>query len=114
VCHVCLDKVTSSKGCAERQFTGEDTSSNDTCELAGVVTGACRVSTADTEQVEHGRLRLEDCTTANGTDFDTRHGDRDLKVTTKTDNMLAYDLTDESDLTTYFFMTVIQLLLSTF
>jgi hypothetical protein len=28
--------------------------------------------------------------------------------------MLAYDLTDESDLTTYFFMTVIQLLLSTF
>jgi hypothetical protein len=111
---VCLDKVTSSKSCAERQLTGEDTSSNDTCELASVIAGVCRVSATDAEQIEHGRLRLEDCTTTDGANFDTRHGDRDLKVTTKTDNMLAYDLTNERDLTTYFFMTVIQLLLSTF
>jgi hypothetical protein len=114
VCHVCLDKVTSSKGCTERQFTGEDTSSNNTCKLASVVARVSRVGATDTEQIEHGRLRLEDCTTTNGTDFDTRHGDRDLKVTTKTDSMLAYDMMYEKDLMTYFFMTVIQLLLSTF
>jgi hypothetical protein len=106
--------MASSKGCAERQLTSKNTSSNDTCELTSVVARVCRVSATDAEQIEHGRLRLEDCTTTDGANFNTRHGDRDLKVTTKADKMLAYDLTDEKDLETYFFMTVIQLLLSTF
>jgi hypothetical protein len=106
--------MASSKGCAERQFTSKDTSSNNTCELASIVTGVCRVGTTDAEQVEHGGLGLEDCTTTNGAYFDTRHGNRDLKVTTKTDKMLAYNSKNRRDLKTHFFMTVIQLLLSTF
>jgi hypothetical protein len=89
-----LDQMASSKGCTKRQLTSKDTSSNDTCELTSIVTGVCRVCTTDAEQVEHGGLGLENCTTTNGTNFDTRHRDRDLEVTTKTDKMLAYDSTN--------------------
>jgi len=106
--------VTSSKGCAERQLTSQNTSSNDTCKLTGVVTGACRVGTTDAEQIEHGRLGLKNCTTTDGTNFDTGHRDRDLEVTTKASKMLACGSTNRENIKTYFFMTVIQLLLSTF
>jgi hypothetical protein len=109
-----LDQMASSESCTKRQLTGEDTSSDNTCKLASVVTGVCRVGTTNTEQVEHGGLGLENCTTTNGTNFNTRHRDRDLKVTTKTIKMLAYNSTNRKDLKTHFFMTVIQLLLSTF
>ena len=114
VCHMSSDEVASSKGCAERQLTSKNTSSNDTCELTSVVTGACGVSSTDAEQVEHGGLRLENCTTTDSTNFDTRHRDRDLEVTAKTGEMLVYSSSNKKTLRTYFFMTVIQLLLSTF
>jgi hypothetical protein len=94
VCHVGLDQMTSSESCTKRELTGKNTSSNNTCELASIVTGVCRMGTTDAKQVEHGGLGLENCTTTNGTNFDTRHRDRDLEVTTKTIEMLAYDSTD--------------------
>jgi hypothetical protein len=87
---VSFDKVTGSKRCAERQLTGKDTSGDNTRELTGVITGACRVSTTDAKQIEHGRLRLENCATTNGADLNTRHRDRDLKVAMETVEMLAY------------------------
>jgi hypothetical protein len=84
-----FDKVTGSQSCAERQLTGKNTGSDNARKLACVVTGAGRVSTTDAKQIEHSRLRFENSTTTNSADLNTRHGDRDLKVTTEAGKLLA-------------------------
>jgi len=107
VCHVGSNKVAGGEGGAERQLTSKNTSGNNTRELTRVVTRVRRVSSADAKKIEHGGLGLEDCTTTDSTNFDTRHRDRDLKVSMKAGQMLAYDSTNREYAKTYFFMTVI-------
>ena len=69
MCHVCLDEVTGAQRTVEREFSSENAGGNDAGELAGVVARGSGVSASDAEEVEHGRLRLEDGTATNGTDF---------------------------------------------
>ena len=79
VAHVRLDEMASSKRTAQTELTGENSSSDDTSKLACVVTGAGRVGSPDAEQIKHGALGLKDSATAEGTDFEGGHGDRDLE-----------------------------------
>ena len=75
VAHVCFDEVTGSQRTAQRQFTGQDTSSDNAGQTTGVVTRIGGMSAAHSEEVEHGCLWLEDSTTTDGADFDTWHRD---------------------------------------
>jgi hypothetical protein len=78
--HVRFDQMTRTQRGVERKFAGEDTSGDDTRELARVVAWGGGVSAAHAEEVEHGGLGLEDGAAANGADFDGGHGDGDLEV----------------------------------
>lgn len=79
--HVGSDKVTSGKSRTETELTSQDGSRDNTGQLAGVLTGGGRVSAADTEQIQHRALGLEDGTTADGADLNGRHRHGNLKVT---------------------------------
>jgi hypothetical protein len=63
---------------AQAQFTCENGGTNDTRELSCIVSGVCGVGAANTEEVKHGSLRLENRTTSNGAYFNRRHGNRNL------------------------------------
>jgi hypothetical protein len=57
----------------QTQFTSKHTRGNDTRELARIphlITWRCGMRAPYTQEVEHGGLGLEDCATADGTDFD--------------------------------------------
>jgi hypothetical protein len=75
-----FDQMARTQRGVERKFAGEDTSSDDTRELARVVAWGGGVSAAHAEEVEHSGLGLEDGAAANGADFDGGHGDGDLEV----------------------------------
>lgn len=77
--HVSPDQVASRQGTAKRQLTGQDTSSDNTGEAAGVLARARGVGATDTKHVKHGALGLKDSAAAEGTDFERGHGDRDLE-----------------------------------
>lgn len=65
-----------------------------------------------TEHFKHGRLCFENRSSANGTDFDGRHGNADLES-----SIVATDVSELQKMEcgkTYFFMIVIQFELSTF
>lgn len=79
--HVSLDQVASGESGTQRQLTSQDSGSDDTSEATSVVTGVGRVRSADTEDVEHSALRLEDSTATKSTDFERGHRDGDLKGT---------------------------------
>lgn len=89
VSHMRPDQVTSSKCGTQRQFTSENTSSNYTGKLACVVSWVSWVRAANTEHVEHGGLWFKDSSSSESTNFDGRHGDRDLKGATETDDLLV-------------------------
>lgn len=107
-------KVASCESRVERQLTCQYRSSDDTREEPCIVARGSGVCAAYAEQVEHGGLRLEDRTTADGADFNRRHGDGDAEVAIDATNALDYVCLDiHETVTTYFFMMVIQLELST-
>lgn len=81
VAHVRLDEMARSKRTAQTELTGENSSSDDTSKLACVVTGAGRVGSPDAEQIKHGALGLQDSTTANRTNLNRRHRNRNVEVT---------------------------------
>lgn len=65
---------------AETELTGENGGSNDTRQLACVFAGVSRVSTADTQEIQHSTLRFKDSATANGAYLNGRHRHSDLEV----------------------------------
>lgn len=67
--HVRSHQVTSSEGTAERQFTSEHSRGNDAGQASGVVSRVCGVRSPDTEDVEHGALRLKNGTTTQSSDL---------------------------------------------
>jgi len=75
---------------AEGQLGGKHSCSDDARQLAGVVTGRSHVGAADAEDVEKGRLRLEDGAATDGTDFDGGHGDRDVQVAVDAGERLVF------------------------
>ena len=112
--HMGLDQVAGGKGTAERQLAGQDTSSDNAGKTPGVLTRVGRMRTADAEHVEHGRLGLEDGATAKGTDFNGRHRDGDLEVSTEAINRVSCALSSLIEgMDTHFLMRVMQLALST-
>jgi hypothetical protein len=58
VSHVGLDQVAGGKSSTQTELTSEDGSSDDTGQLAGVLTRGGRVRAANTEQVQHRALGL--------------------------------------------------------
>lgn len=80
--HVCLHQMTGCQRRAERQLACEDGCANNTGKASCVVARVGGVRSAHAKKVKHGRLSFEDCTAANGADFDTGHGDGDLKIAT--------------------------------
>lgn len=81
--HVSADKVACREGTAKRQFASEDGSGNDAGKALGIGAWLGRMRAADTEHVEHSALRVEDGTSTECTNFERRHGDRDLQVPVK-------------------------------
>lgn len=77
--HVSSDEMTGGQGTAERKLAGEDGCTDDAGETAGVVTGVGGVRASDTKDVKHGALGLEDGTTAESSDLERGHRDRDLE-----------------------------------
>ena len=110
--HVRLHKMTGSEGAAQAQFTGKHASSHNASQSPPVVTGIAGVGPSDAEKVEHRALRLQHGPAANRADFDRRHRDADLKVVVVTRGLATGRMRGESE--TYFRITVMQLLLSTF
>lgn len=75
------------------------------------------MSTADTQKVQHSTLGFKDSATANGTHLNGRHRHRDLEVAIVADWKILISISKGQNVvmrTAYFFMVVIQLLLSTF
>lgn len=87
--HVGLHEVTGRKSRAKTEFSSEDTSCNNTSELPCVISRICGVWSTHTEQIEHGGLRLEDGSSTNRADFDTRHRYGNLKATTQAARLLV-------------------------
>lgn len=113
--HVGLNQVPCRESTAQTELAGEDRCCNHASKLARIFTRAGRVCSSDTQKVEHSALRLEDGTTTDGTDLDRRHRHRDVEVAVHAGTRVSVDLVQTAELfKTYFFMTVIQLLLSTF
>ena len=78
--HVRSDKMTGAEGAVETEFTGKDTRSDDAGKLTRIVARRGWMSTTNAEEIQHGGLRFEDGTAANGTDLNGRHRDGDLQV----------------------------------
>jgi hypothetical protein len=78
------DKMPGRERAAQREFSGQDRSSNDACELACVIARIGWMRSAHTEEVEHCGLRLEDCAATNRTYFDRGHRNGYLKISTET------------------------------
>lgn len=76
--HVGPDKVPSSQCRAERELSSQYGRGNDPSEHPCIITRVCWMSATDSKEVEHGTLRLEDGATADCTNFDGRHRNRDL------------------------------------
>lgn len=118
--HVGSDQVSCSQGSTQTELTSQHRGGNDARQLAGVFTRGGGVRSPDTKQVKHSGLRFKDSTTTNGADLDGRHGDGDLEVTiVAVEKIISicgaqYGLNVVWVRRTYFFMVVIQLLLSTF
>jgi hypothetical protein len=72
--------VAGGKSSTQTELTSEDGSSDDTGQLAGVLTRGGRVRAANTEHVQHRALGLEDSTTPDGADLNGRHRHSDLEV----------------------------------
>jgi hypothetical protein len=81
-----VDEMTGSQSTAQRQFPGENTSSNDASKFASIITRICWMRTSDAKQIKHGTLWLKNCTTSQGTHFDRWHGNTNLEVSTKTED----------------------------
>ena len=114
VLHMRLDQVASSKSRAKRKLTGQDSRRDDAGQPPGVFAGASRVRTTDTQHVEHGCLRLENRTAAQGANFERRHRDGDLQGSTEAIHELAKLVcSSRPPNVTHFFMMVMQLALST-
>ena len=112
--HMGLNQVASRKSTAKGQLAGQDGSGDNASQTPGVLTRVGRMRTADTEHVEHGRLGLEDGATAKGADFNRRHRNRDLEVSTEAIKHVSYAPSSIiRGMDTHFLMRVMQLALST-
>lgn len=68
--HMRPDKMSRTQRAVERKLSRKDTGGDDAGELARVVARRFLVGAAHAEEVEHSGLWLEDCTAADGADFD--------------------------------------------
>lgn len=115
VLHVRADEVAGGEGRAEGQLAGQHGGADDARELARVRARCCWVRAAHAEQVEHGRLRAEEGAAADGADFDAGHRDGDLEASFWASlDELAGVICGGAGLAYVFFITVMQLELSTF
>ena len=71
---VSADEMPSGKSTHERQLSGHDRSRDDPSELLSVLSRVGRMSTFDSQHLEHRLLRREHSAAAHGSDFDARHG----------------------------------------
>jgi hypothetical protein len=78
--HVRPNQVAGREGAAQAQLPGQHCCRNYAGQHAGVVAWASWVRAADSEEVQHGRLGLQDRATPYRADFDAWHGHGDLKV----------------------------------
>lgn len=67
--HVSLDQVAGSEGTAKRQFTRQDSRSNDAGKTAGVVSRVGGVRSSNTEQLQHRALRVQNGASTESADF---------------------------------------------
>lgn len=77
--HVRLDEVASSQGRTQGQFERQNRPADDASKLASVLPRRRRMGSANTEELEHRTLRLEDRPAAQGADFERGHGHGNLK-----------------------------------
>ncbi len=108
--------MTGSKGAAETEFTGENPCTHNASEFSGVIAWICGMRTSDAEEIQHSALRLENGATTNGPDFDRGHRDADLEIAIVAEERRQHlsSWSDRHGKPTYFRITVMQLLLSTF
>lgn len=112
MCHVCLHQMPRSQCATETELSGQHRRAHDPRQSSRIVAWVGRVRSSHAEEVEHRRLRFQDRATTKRADFDGWHGHTDLQVAVYT---ASGQRTDRRPIIaqTYFFMIVIQLLLST-
>ena len=71
---VSADEMPSGKSTDERQLSGHYRCRDDPSELLSVLSRVGRMSTFDSQHLEHCLLRSEHSAAAHSSDFDTRHG----------------------------------------
>ena len=76
------DEVASSESAEKGELACHDSGSYDASELLCVLTWLCRVRALYTKHLQHGLLRGEHCSTADGADFYAGHCDGDKDVFT--------------------------------
>ena len=110
--------MTGGKRRAEAELTGKNGGGNDTRQLACVFAGAGRVSTANTQEIQHSPLRFKDSATANSAYLNGRHrhGDLEVAIVAVWEILVSIPMVKKWRMVrkAYFFIVVIQLLLSTF
>jgi len=112
--HVRPHQVSGGQRRTQRELAGKYTSSDDLGELTCVLAWACGVRAAYAKHVEHSGLWFEDGAATDGADFYAGHGDGDLEVAVETAKVVSGVRNEVEVGHAYFFMTVMQLLLSTF
>lgn len=90
--HMRSHQMTCCKRAAKTQFSGKNTRSHDTGEAARIFPWIRGVSTSNTQEIEHSALRLENCATTNGANFDRWHRHANLEITIEAKRGLARTL----------------------
>ena len=78
MCHVSLDQVSGGQSAAKTELACEHTSSNNASKATGIFSRTCGMSASNPKKVQASALRLEDGAATNGTNFNRRHGHRNL------------------------------------